>query len=153
MGQEFSFSKPQQPQHAFLTSGLRGTEMWGGGFSTGNELFGQIFISGGHQKNKTTASGSYMHVSSIKDEGNCTLNSGETLYLHGQLCPAWRAAGNWILQTWVLHNTYVDSQAYMTSIEERSEDQHRAHSPSALLVLCLWSFKLKHHRIEIEELK
>lgn len=68
--------------------------MRGGGFSAGYELFGQIFISGGHQKNKTAAAGSYMHVSSIQDEGNGALNGGETLYLHGQLCPARRAAGN-----------------------------------------------------------
>ena len=74
--------------------GLRRTEMRGGGFPAGYELFGQIFISGGNQENKTTTARSYMHVSSIQDEGDCTLNCGETLHLHGQLGPARRTAGN-----------------------------------------------------------
>lgn len=86
--------------------GLRGTEMWGGGFSARYELLGQISISWGHQENKTTAARSHMHVSSIKNEGDCALNGGETLYLHGQLGPARGTAGNWLLHTWMLHNTY-----------------------------------------------
>lgn len=92
--QELSFLSTSPP-------GLRGTEMWGGGFSTGYELFGQIFISGGYKKNKTTASGSYMHVSRIQNEGNCSLNSRETLHLHWQLCPARRTAGNWVLHKYI----------------------------------------------------
>lgn len=68
--------------------------MRGGGFSAGYELFGPIFISGGHQENETTAAGSHVHVSGVQDEGNCSLNGGETLHLHGQLGPAQRAAGN-----------------------------------------------------------
>lgn len=74
--------------------GLPGTEMRGGGFSAGYELFGQIFISGGHQENTPSAARSYMHVSSIQDEGDCAFNRRETLYLHRQLSPAWRTAGN-----------------------------------------------------------
>lgn len=65
-----------------LPPGLRGTEMRGGGFSAGYELFGQIFISGGYKKNKTTASRSYMHVSRIQNEGDCSLNGREALHLH-----------------------------------------------------------------------
>lgn len=68
--------------------------MRGGGFSAGYELFGQIFIGGGHQENTTTAAGSHMHVSGVQDEGNRAPNGGETLHLHGQLGPARRAAGN-----------------------------------------------------------
>ena len=68
--------------------------MRGGGFSAGYELFGQIFISGGHQENKTAAARSDMYVSSIQDEGDSTLNGGETLHLHRQLGPSRRAAGN-----------------------------------------------------------
>lgn len=95
MGGDFSSSKQQQLLSVFLISiGLRGTEMRGGGFSAGYELFGQIFIGGGHQENAATAVGSYVHVSSIQDEGDCSLNGGETLYLHRQLGPAWRTAGN-----------------------------------------------------------
>jgi len=80
--------------------------MRGGGFSAGYELFGQIFIGGGHQENKTTAAGSYVHVPGVQDEGNCALNGGEALYLHGQFGPARRTAGNLVLQTWMLNNTY-----------------------------------------------
>lgn len=65
-----------------------------GGFSTGYELFGQIFISRGHEENETTAAGSYMYVSGIQDEGDCSLNGGETVHLHRQLSPAGRTAGN-----------------------------------------------------------
>lgn len=101
------FHQARATLSVFLTSiGLRGTEMWGGGFSVGYELFGQIFIGGGHQENTTTAVGSYLHVSSIQDEGDSSLNGRETLYLHGQLGPARRTAGNWVLQTWMLHNIY-----------------------------------------------
>lgn len=68
--------------------------MWRGGFSSGYELFGQIFISGSHQENKTPTSGGYLHVSCIKDEGDGAIISGKTLYLYRQLYPSWRAAGN-----------------------------------------------------------
>lgn len=83
----------------FHLPGLWGTEVRGGGFSAGYELFGQIFISGGHQESETTAARSYVHVSSIQDEGNCAFNGGETLHLHRQFCPSRRTAGNWLVQT------------------------------------------------------
>lgn len=81
------------PLLLFLT-GLRGTEMWRGGFYSGYELFGQIFISGSNQENETAAAGSHMHVSGIQDEGDGSPNGRETLYLHRQLCASWRTPGN-----------------------------------------------------------
>lgn len=77
-----------------LPSGLWRTEMWRGGFPSGYELFGQIFVSGSYQENKTSTSGGYLHVSCVKDEGDGSIISGKTLYLYGPLCPPWRAAGN-----------------------------------------------------------
>lgn len=65
-----------------------------GGFSAGYELFGQIFISGGHAESTTTAAGRNMHVSGIQDEGDCPFNGGETVHLHGQLRGARRIAAN-----------------------------------------------------------
>lgn len=78
----------------FVPSGLWRTEMWRGGFPSGYELLGQIFILGSHQENKTTTSGGHLHVSCIKDEGDGAIISRTTLYLYGQLCPSRRAVGN-----------------------------------------------------------
>lgn len=89
----------------FSPPGLRRAEVRGGGFSAGDELFGQIFISGGHQENKTAAARSNLHVSSIQDEGDCPPHCREALHLHGQLGPSRGAAGNYLLQTWLFHNT------------------------------------------------
>lgn len=135
MNGEISFQQQQPPLSAFShLPGLRGTEMWGGGFSAGYELFGQIFISGGHQENKTAAAWSYMHVSSIQDEGDCALNGGETLYLHGQLGPSRRAAGNWVLQTWKLHNTYSTWAAHTGEHMTRIQGLHFICSVSVTIV-------------------
>lgn len=129
----YDFS-PQQLSVFFTFPGLRGTEMRGGGFSAGYELFGQIFISGGHQENATSAVRSYMHVSCIQDEGDCAANGGETLYLHGQLGPARRTAGNWVLQTWMLHNTHSTWAAcsgdHMTRIQAAAHLVCRSHAAS-----------------------
>lgn len=113
---EFSFSDLHLSAlfSPHLPAGLRGTEMWGGGFSAGYELFGQIFISGGYKKNKTTASRSNMHVSCIQNEGDCSLNGREALHLHWQLCPAWRTAGNWVLHKYIKPEQRFFSKALLS---------------------------------------
>lgn len=65
-----------------LSIGLWRTEVWGRGFSLGNELLRQIFSCGSNQKVWSATSWSSLHVPCIQVERNSSINCRQTLHLH-----------------------------------------------------------------------
>ena len=74
-------------------SGLRGTEVRGGGVPARNELRRPRIVCNGHEEKSASTAGRRVDVHRIEAEGDDTADGRETRHLHGQLNHDAGAAG------------------------------------------------------------